>query len=205
MCNKDTNIYIIDDDIVILKLYSTMLKGSFCKTITYTDGYDFLNEYDSTKPSCAIIDLNMPNIGGLELFKKMKELNIMIPVIFMSGSYDANYVAGLFREGAFDFIEKPYMNCELLVDRIQKALINDETEIIVRKKLSRCKDYLSKLSDREKSILNQLCIGNSAKVIAKELNISYRTVETHIANIKSKTQLDTHKLIGKNLYLQAHQ
>ena len=182
-----------------------MLNGSFCKTITYTDGSDFLNEYDSTKPSCAIIDLNMPNISGLELFKKMKELNIMIPVIFMSCSYDANYVAGLFREGAFDFIEKPYMNCKLLVDRIQKALINDETEIIVRKKLSRCKDYLSKLSDREKSILNQLCIGNSAKVIAKELNISYRTVETHIANIKSKTQLDTHKLIGKNLYLQAHQ
>lgn len=205
MCNKDTNIYIIDDDLVILKLYSMMLKGSFCRTITYNDGYDFLDGYDPSKPACAIIDLNMQTINGLELFKKMKELNILIPVIFISGSYDANYVAGLFREGAFDFIEKPYMNCELMVDRIQKALLNDETEIIVRKKLSRCKDYLSKLSDREKSILNHLCIGNSAKVIAKELNISYRTVETHIANIKSKTQLDTHKLIVKNLYLQSHQ
>jgi FixJ family two-component response regulator len=205
MCNKDTNIYIIDDDLVILNLYSMMLKGSFGKIITYKDGYKFLTDYDESKPACAIIDLNMQTINGLELFKKMKELNIMIPVIFISGSKNSDTIAELFREGAFDFIEKPYMNCELMVDRIQKALLNDETEIIVRKKLSRCKDYLSKLSDREKSILNQLCIGNSAKVIAKELNISYRTVETHIANIKSKTQLDTHKLIGKNLYLQAHQ
>lgn len=205
MCNKDTNIYIIDDDQVILSLYSIMLMGSFGKIITYNDGYDFLDGYDPSKPACAIIDLNMPNIDGLELFKKMKELNILIPVIFISGSYDANYVAGLFREGAFDFIEKPYTNCELLVDRIQKALIHDETKTIVRKKLLNCEELINKLTDREKNVLNLLSVGNSAKLIAKELNISYRTVETHITNIKSKTQLDTIKIIGKNLYLQSHQ
>lgn len=205
MCNKRTNIHVIDDDLVILKLYSLMLTSLDFNIITYTSGHDFLKTYDDTIPSCAMIDLNMPDINGLELFRKMKDLNIMIPVIFISDSFDSNYIAGLFREGAFDCIEKPYMNCELLITTISKALKFDISDSVVRKKICRCKDYLSRLSEREKGILNLLSAGNSAKVIAKELKISYRTVETHVSNIKAKTQLDTNKLIGKNLYLQAHQ
>jgi len=201
---KPTNIYIIDNDAVILKLYSNMLQSYEYNIKTYTSGYDFLGEYDSTLTSCALIDVNMSEMSGLQLFREMKDRGILIPTIFMSGVEDLDHVSELFREGAFDFIEKPYMNQFKIMHTISKALTKDKTESLVRAKMVRCEDYLSRLSERETNILNLMVDGKSAKLIARDLDISYRTVETHMANIRMKTKLDTIGLIGKVLYHKMH-
>jgi len=201
---KPTNIYIIDNDAVILKLYSNMLQSYEYNIKTYTSGYDFLGEYDSTVASCALIDVNMSEMSGLQLFREMKDRGILIPTIFMSGVEDLDHVSELFREGAFDFIEKPYMNQFKIMHTISKALTKDKTESLVRAKMVRCEDYLSRLSERETNILNLMVDGKSAKLIARDLDISYRTVETHMANIRMKTKLDTIGLIGKVLYHKIH-
>lgn len=198
------NVYIIDDDVVILNLYSNLLEHKDYKIITYNSAHKFLKEYDDSIPSCAIIDINMAEIDGLKLFREMKSLNILIPSMFISGSKDLDYIAELFREGAFDFIEKPYMRADLMFSIIDNALEYDKKESSKRKELLSCERMMGKLTDRERNVLNLLVIGNSAKVIAKVLNISYRTVETHITNIKAKTQLDTVKLMGKLIYLKIH-
>ena len=197
-------VYVIDDDVVILELYKIMLKSDEYEVRTFNSGYKFMEAYDETIPSCALIDINMPDIDGLTLFKTMKFKDIDIPIIFMSSTNNVDYVANLFREGAFDFIEKPYIKYNLINDILLKALIYDEHKINDRKKIVEIREAFDKLSERETKILNLLSIGNSAKVIAKELGISYRTVETHIANIKSKTQLDTIKLISNIIYLQTY-
>lgn len=199
-----SNIYIIDDAPVILTLYSSMLEHEDYNIFTYTSPNKFLREYDDSIPSCAIIDINLGEIDGLSLFKIMKSFDMFLPSIFISGNRDLDYISQLFREGAFDFVEKPYMKADLLLEIVDKALEYDKKESAKRKELSECKDLIGRLTDRERNVLNLLAIGNSAKVIAKELNISYRTVETHITNIKTKTQLDTVKLLGKLIYLKIH-
>jgi FixJ family two-component response regulator len=198
------NVYIIDDDLVILTLYTMLLESSNYNIHTYNCAHKFLKEYDDSIPPCAIIDVNMPDIDGLKLFKEMKLRGILIPVIFMSGDRDSDYVSGLFREGAFDFFEKPYMYQDLILSRIDIAMDHDKRESIKRHELSYCKNLIVRLTDRERHVLKLLAVGNSAKVIAKELNISYRTVEAHITNIKTKTQLNTLKIIGKYIYLQIY-
>jgi len=201
---EPTNIYIIDNDVVILKLYSTMLKSVEYNIKTYTSVYDFLKEYDSTVTSCALIDVNVSEISVSQLFREMNDRGILIPTIFMSAVKDLDHIAELFREGAFDFIEKPYMNQSKIMHTISAALNRDKSESTKRKNIVNIKELLSRLSERETSILNLMVDGKSAKLIARDLDISYRTVETHMANIRMKTNLDTISLIGKVLYHQMY-
>ena len=200
MNTQKSNVYIIDGDQLILQLYSMMIKSDKYNVITYNSGYDFIDHYDSSVSSCIIIDVNMPDIGGLSVSKKLKSLGIIIPTIFIS-SYDYfDHIPELYREGAFDYISKPHLNSELLLSVIENALRYDKVESANLKKMLRCQELFSRLTERELGVLSLVCDGIPAKVIAKNLNISYRTVETHISNIKHKTQLDTSKLISNFIF-----
>lgn len=200
MNTQKPNVYIVDDDQLILELYSMMIKSNKYNVITYKSGYDFIEHYDASVSSCVLIDLNMPDIDGLSLFKKIKSLGILIPTIFISSYEYFDRIPELYREGAFDYISKPHLNSELLLSVIENALLYATVESVNLKKMLRCQELFSRLTEREIGVLSLVCDGIPAKVIAKNLNISYRTVETHISNIKHKTQLDTSKLMSNFIF-----
>lgn len=197
---KSKIVYIIDNDSVMLDLYTKLLKTE-SRTIVPLNSYiAFFREFRDGVPSCVLVDDNLFCTTSIDLFKNMKSNGIDIPTLFMSSEYDVTNLVDLFREGAYDCVGKNYADCITLSEKINSALVVSEKSYAHRQRNTEYDNMVSKLTERESSILELLATGLTAKVIARQLSISYRTVETHIANMRNKTKMDTLNLISAVLY-----
>jgi FixJ family two-component response regulator len=145
----------------------------------------FLDSYSPDQPGCLILDVRLPHFSGQKLQEYLRREGINIPVIFMSSHSSVAMAVRTLKAGAIDFIEKPFDE-QLLLDSIQKALQTDKemrNEELWRKMILK---YLGLLSRREEEVLRLLIQGKANKVIAHELNLSTKTIETHRAHIMRK-------------------
>jgi len=199
---KHKIVYIIDNDSVMLDLYSKLLESE-SRTIVPLNSYiAFFREFRDDIPSCVLIDDHLLCTTSIGLFHDMKSKGIDIPTIFMSTGYDVKSLVDLFREGAYDCVGKNYFDCITLSEKINSALIVSEKSYAHRQRNTEYDNMISKLTERESDILTLLSSGLTAKVIAKQLKISYRTVETHVANMRIKTKMDTAHLVNTTIYQQ---
>jgi len=189
-------VYIIDNDEISLSLYSNLIATDAIEVVQFDSSESFLEEFDESLPSCALIDLGV----GASVYTEMLSKNIDIPTIFMSSNYDVSSVVDLFREGAYDCIGKNYSDCVSLSKKINDALIVGEKSHIHRIRVKEYSNMMAKLTERESDILHLIASGITAKIIARQLKISYKTVECHLANVRRKTQKDTLDLISAVLY-----
>jgi RNA polymerase sigma factor (sigma-70 family) len=130
----------------------------------------------------------MPGMSGLDLQDALKQQSIHLPVIIVTGHADVTMAVRAFKAGAFDFIEKPF-NDQHLIDRIQQAIDKSRSEQVEIRRKQHALEKLSALSNREQQVLDCVVAGNSNKQIARELDISIKTVETHRSNLMSKMQV----------------
>ena len=201
---KSKIVYIIDNDSVMLDLYTKLLKTESRTVVPLNSYIDFFREFRDDVPSCVLVDDNLFCTTSIDLFKNMKSKGIDIPTLFMSSEYDVTNLVDLFREGAYDCVGKNYSDCITLSEKITSALVVSEKSYAHRQRNTEYDNMVSKLTERESSILELLATGLTAKVIARQLSISYRTVETHIANMRNKTKMDTLNLINNVLYQKAN-
>ena len=188
MPDNGRKVHLVDDDEAIRRSASFMLRTSGYLVKTYASGVEFLEAAKGVDPGCILLDVKMPIMDGLEVQQALKERNILLPVVVMTGHGDVNVAVQAMKAGAVDFIEKPFEKTVLLsaielgFDRLEKA-----EKRHVRGEEARAK--LAVLTGREMDVLQGLVRGHPNKTIAYDLGISPRTVEIHRANLMTKLEV----------------
>ena len=179
-------VHVIDDDDALRDSLSFLLGTARLDVKTYESAEAFLSALPGVNSGCIITDVRMPNMSGVDLLRKLNELEVALPVIVMTGHGDVQLAVEAMKIGAADFIEKPFDD-EILLNAVRAALARWEDKC---KEVSERSSYIEKLemlSSRERDVLEGLIAGKANKVIAFDLGISPRTVEIYRANVMTKT------------------
>jgi RNA polymerase sigma factor (sigma-70 family) len=181
-------VYVVDDDQGMLDSTVWLLESVGLKALPFTNGRDFLVACDARANACVLLDVRMPGMGGLQVQEAMRERGLPQPVIFVSGHADVPIVVRAFKAGALDFIEKPY-NEQLLLDSVQQALSRDERRSADGQR-ARLQERLDSLTQRERDVLLPLVKGYTTKEIARQLDISVKTVDLYRSRVMKRMQAE---------------
>jgi two-component system response regulator FixJ len=182
---SEITVYVVDDDDGMRRALHTLLNTVGFKTAVYSRPSEFLAQFHPDAPGCLVLDIRMPEMSGLEVQQQLNALGSMLPVIFITGHGDVPMAVQAMKEGAFEFIQKPFRDQDLL-DRINHALTQDVQN---RNSLARRAEVLHRvqsLTPREKQVMDMVVDGAANKVIAIDLGLSERTVEIHRAKVMEK-------------------
>lgn len=179
-------IFVVDDDEAVRNSLRFLLKSVGLTATMLPSAVEFLSAYRPEQPGCLVLDVRMPGMSGLELQQQLNLKGAMIPVIFITGHGDIPMVVEAMQHGAFDFLQKPFRDQDL-IDRIQRALANDQKNRLVLKERDRVRARLESLTPREREVLELMMKGKPNKVMAADLGLSQRTVEIHRARVMEKT------------------
>jgi two-component system, LuxR family, response regulator FixJ len=146
---------------------------------------EFLIGRRMLQPGCLLLDIRMPDMSGIELQEELNKLGAMIPVIFISGHADIRMAVEAMKHGALDFLQKPFRTLDL-VERVQRALAKDAENHAALAEHAQVRARLESLTSRERDVLNLMTRGKPNKIIAADLGISQRTVETHRGRVMAK-------------------
>ena len=183
----DAVVHIVDDDEAVRQGLAFMLGSLGLAVETYPSAQDFLDRHDPARVGCAVIDIRMPGMTGLELVEEMNRRGSLIPVIIVTGHGDVPMAVRAMRAGAIDFIEKP-ANGMALLERINEALRLAEKKRAEAAETGALTARLDSLTPREREVARAVAEGKQNKVIAFELGISQKTVEIHRHNMMEKLQ-----------------
>jgi two-component system, LuxR family, response regulator FixJ len=187
--SKDTKskatIYIVDDDDGMRKALTLLMTTVGYKATPFARPSEFLVKYDPTQPGCLVLDVRMPEMSGLEVQQQLNRSGAMLPVILITGHGDIPMAVQAMKDGAFDFLQKPFRDQELL-DRINAALKQDAENRETVERHADLKRRAESLTPREREVMAMVVDGRANKVIAIDLGLSERTVEIHRANVMEK-------------------
>jgi two-component system, LuxR family, response regulator FixJ len=180
-------VYVIDDDDAMRDSLDFLLGAANFHVTLFDSAHHFLDALSSIEFGCVVSDVRMPGIDGIELLKRVKASTNLFPVVIMTGHGDVPLAVEAMKLGAADFVEKPFED-DRLIGMIDAALKKAEpglaTEAITLEIASR----IASLSPRERQVMEGLIAGFSNKLIAKEYDISPRTIEVYRANVMTKMQ-----------------
>lgn len=191
MAEHIPTVYIVDDDEAVRESLGLLLESVDQASTGYASATDFLDAYDNDMAGCIVLDIRMPGMNGMELQKKLNELNSILPIIFVTGHGDVPMAVEAMQHGAVDFIQKPYREQDLL-DKINQALSLDQQQRSDLKEKQEIIKRIETLTPRESEVMGMMIEGNANKVIAIDLGISQRTVEIHRSRVMEK--MNTHSL-----------
>lgn len=185
-------VYLIADKERIKDKINLMADSLGYAVKSFTSGIEYFNNYDKTKNSCTIVNMDLINSFNVSLKEKIR--SVTSPFIFVSEYANTEVTSNAFKLGAYDFID--YNNIDaVLPSRLQEGMILDISKKRQSIESANATELLNLLSTKEREVLGLLVRGFCHKKIAKLLNISYRTVETHSSHIKLKTKLGISELI----------
>lgn len=200
---NDKTIFVVDDDKVVRDSLSWLISSVGLHVETFASAQDFLNAYDPARPGCLLVDVRMPGMSGLELQKRLAENPHCLPVIIVTGHGDVQMAVRAMKDGAFDFIEKPY-NDQVLIDLVQKAVHECERRRNEQTGHQEIEALVDSLTPRERQVMGMIVEGNTNKQIAYGLDISDKTVEAHRAKVMEKLRASSlADLIRKVMILNA--
>jgi len=178
-------IYVIDDDEAVRESLEFLLKTAGLAVRSFDSAQSFLDVLPEIRSGCIITDVRMPEITGIDLLRRVKEMGLDIPVIVITGHGDITLAVEAMKIGAVDFLEKPFDD-DTLLDAVRASLTRTVSTAQRNAELSEIHDRLAALSNRERQVLEGLVAGKANKVIAFDLGISPRTVEIYRANLMTK-------------------
>ncbi len=181
----EPTVYVVDDDESIRELLAWLMQRNGLRVETFADARSFLAVYRPELPGCLLLDLNLPDMNGLDLQAYLNENGVLLPVIFMSGRADVPKAVRAVKGGAIDFIEKPF-DYKHIVAVVQDCLLRDAA---VREAQARDRSHnqrLAQLSQREREVMELVVAGKLNREIAEALYISIKTVEVHRAHVMEK-------------------
>jgi two-component system, LuxR family, response regulator FixJ len=185
MIDPQAQVFIVDDDEAVRNTLRLLVKAAGLNCVTCSSAQDFLGSYDLDQPGCVVLDVRMPGMTGLELQQILNLKGAVIPVIFITGHADVAMAVEAMKHGAFDFVQKPVREQEL-VDRARRALEKDRANRIQLRQRDQIRERLQSLTPREREILTLVTRGKANKVMAGDLGVSQRTVEIHRARVMEK-------------------
>lgn len=195
----DLTVHIVDDDPSVLESLSIMLSSSGFNTRCYSSARAFLGTYSASGRDCLLLDVNMPGMTGLELQQCLNEAHIKIPTIVITAHGSVATAVKAMKNGAVDFIEKPYRENEI-IEKIRSLPQHQEQAESSPAAISRFHELFAGLTPREQEVFREMVKGQSSKAIAKTLGVSFRTIEIHRAHVLQKMQVSNlPELIRKSI------
>ncbi len=182
---SDPVVHVIDDDAAVRQSLVFLLASSGLAVRAYASAAAFLDALGAVQPGCVLTDVRMPGMSGLDLQRELLARRIALPVIVMTGHGDVPMAVAAMKQGAVDFVEKPF-SAETILSAINAALARYARDSVQIGEASAVAARLNNLSPREREVLDGLIAGLPNKTIAYDLNISARTVEVHRANVMTK-------------------
>jgi two-component system, LuxR family, response regulator FixJ len=187
MPSEIPTVHVIEDDEAARHSLAFLLGTAKIDVKTYDSATAFLTVASNVKSGCIITDVRMPEISGIDLLRRLKELKIDVPVIVVTGHGDVPLAVEAMKIGAAEFLEKPFDD-EVLLNAVRSALNKQNTDSKRQAERSDIDSRLAALSNRERDVLQGLVSGLANKQIAFNLGISPRTVEIYRANLMTKMQ-----------------
>jgi len=182
---SEPTVHVVDDDGPFLLAMSRLLRASGFSVKTYVSATDFLAEREEDAPGCVVVDLRMPEVGGLDLQAALARARHPLPLLFLTGHADTASTVQAMRGGAEDFLEKRAPK-EQLLDAVQRALARDARERAERSRQDEVHQRFETISPREREVLGLVLQGRLNKQIAGDLGIHERTVKVHRKSIMTK-------------------
>lgn len=178
-------VFVVDDDEGLRNAIEFLLDTAGLTAKTFASGKAFLEYYRPEMRGCLLLDIRMPDISGLDFQESIRERDIKLPVILISAYGTIPLAVRAMRDGAFDFIEKPFDD-EFLLKRLREAISLDTDQRADDQKVKDAREQLITLTAREKQVMAHVVAGKLNKQIAAELVISSKTVENHRARVMEK-------------------
>ncbi|MCP5281120.1 MAG: response regulator transcription factor [Rhodoferax sp.] len=187
-------IHVVDDDPDFRDALCWLFDSRGHQVSAWEGGDVFLAMAQARPPlwghAVVLLDIRMAPMSGLATFEKLKALGCPWPVLFLTGHGDVSMAVTAVKNGAWDFLEKPFQN-NVLVDKVEQALAAAQSLVDASADQQRLRQALASLSPRELEVLDELILGHYNKTIADHLGITQRTVEFHRANIFEKMAVDS--------------
>jgi two-component system response regulator FixJ len=183
-------VHLVDDDAAIRESAAFLLETAGYEVRTHVSGVAFLEDLATLDPAqacCVLLDIHMPGFSGLEVQLKLNELGFACPVIILTGQADIGTAIQAMKNGAFEFLEKPYENAGLL-EAIKEAFNKSEQSVEESAKAAHARALIGRLSTRERQVMQGLLAALPNKLIAYEYHLSVRTVEIYRAKVMEKLQ-----------------
>lgn len=180
-------VFVVDDDDAVRDSLAMLLRSVGLPVETFDSGIAFMERFRPDMAGCLVLDIRMPKMSGLEVQQKLHELGAALPVIFITGHGDIPMAVQAIKEGAADFIQKPFRDQDLL-DRIHVALEQDVRQRSADTQRATIASRYESLTEREREVMLMVVAGKANKVIALDLDLSQRTVEIHRARVMEKMQ-----------------
>jgi two-component system response regulator FixJ len=182
---SDQTVYVIDDDDAARDSLAFLFRTADVDVRTYASATEFLAVAPSLRGGCVVTDVRMPQMNGLELLRRLRALDLTLPVIVMTGHGDIPLAVEAMKAGASDFFEKPFSD-EAMLAAVRRALGRQREDSAREAERDAVKERLGGLTARERQVLEGLVAGKANKNIAFDLGISARTVEIYRANVMTK-------------------
>jgi len=181
-------VYVVDDDIEFSESVRFLLTSVNLPVKLYHGAEEFLAQIGEETRGCVLVDVRMPEMSGLQLQLILREKNPDLPVIVMTAHGDIDMAVRAMKDGAMDFVQKPF-NDQKLIDILNKAMKINALALSVRQRKLARHERFNLLTSREREVLELIVAGNTNKEIAYHLGISDKTVEVHRARIMDKTKV----------------
>jgi two-component system response regulator DctR len=181
----EPTVFIVDDDEAFRDSVKELVSSVGLATEAFDSAMAFLSAHDPARAGCLVLDVRMAHMSGIALQSKLKSMGGRIPIVFVSGHGDIQTAVGAIKDGAVDFVQKPYHEQQLL-DAINEALRRDAVQRAPSSASPALAERIAALTTREREIMELALKGLPSKVIARELAISYRTVEQHRSRLLEK-------------------
>ncbi len=199
MLTNHPTVFVVEDDPVICKSLHWLCESVNLSVEVFHDAFSYLRAHDPNRYGCLLIDIRLPGMSGLKLQEELVQRKNPIPVIIITGHGDITLAVRAMKQGARDFILKPFNNDQLL-EQIQKVLAESQEKQSVYQQYS---NRISHLTAREREIMELVVSGNLSKQIAHQLGIALSTVEQHRSHIMQKMQVKSlAELVKINVLVQ---
>lgn len=183
-------VHVVDDDDGARASVSALVRSLGLTARTYGSAEEFLAKFQPDSPGCLVTDVRMFGMSGVELQEKLVADGILLPVIVITAFAKTQLTVRVMQNGAVTLLEKPY-DTDDLWDAIRRALTLDVSRRTARQAQDDARERIDKLNDKEREVLNRVISGKANKVIARELDVSIRTVENRRHDIFAKTGVDS--------------